>query len=126
MLHLGICQKIKGCSYAEANDPLVAALEPLDDYVETFSKKLKELCNNDLDALLVHADFNPVAKTFIDYNGDVLVITYFTLTVYIKELKDGCDPYEYVCYLIEKAMDYAGNGNGNGNGIKLGYSVDID
>lgn len=113
--------EIKGCSYVEANYPLVAALEPLDDYIETFSKKLRELCNNELGALLTHANFNPMANTFIDYNGDVLVCTDFMINVYIKDLDDGCDPYEDTCYLIDKAMNYA---NG-GSKIELHYDTDV-
>ena len=113
--------EIKGCSYAEANDPLVSALDPLDDYIETFSKKFRELCNNDLDALLTHANFNPMASTFIDYGGNVLVTTDFILNVYIKDLDDECDPYEDTCYLIDKAMNYADTGNK----IELHYDVNI-
>lgn len=113
--------EIKGCSYAEANAPLVAALEPLDDYIETFSKKLRELCNNDLDALLTHANFNPMSSVFIDYGGNVRVISDFMLTVYIKDLDDGCDPYDDTCYLIDKAMNYADSGNK----IELHYDVDV-
>lgn len=113
---------MKQCSYEEAHAVTASALAPLDDYTEAFVMKLKELFNNDLKALIVHADFNPVAKTFIDYEGDVLVITDFAITAYIKDLDDSCDPYEYTCYLIEKAMDYARNENR----IKLYYDVEID
>ena len=100
----------------------MSALEPLDDYIEAFATKLKELFNNNLNALITHVDFNPVAKTWVDYNGDVLVITDFMLIVYIKDLDDSCDPYEDTCRLIGKAMDYADGGNK----IELHYDIDID
>lgn len=96
----------------------------LNEYINTFSNYLKKLLIDTFGASHTSHTYDRTCDhqdVLIDDCGNVVLQLEFTQIVFIDNLDDEFEPYEDMCYLVEKAqnsIDY--------KDVTMQYDIDVD
>ena len=121
LMNVNLQKKIKKCSVNEVSSLINNGRSRLESYLETFSNDLTLKFLNKLGAKSVSKSYYSPKGVLITEDGNVTIQCELYFNVYLDVVKDGCDPYEDSCYLIETTHDYTGN-----EYIDLSFGIDVD
>lgn len=113
--------KIKGCSPNEIMTEVTYGERCLNEYAYAFSNNLEKLLIDVFGASHTYIRRGDRNDMFIDSCGNVVMQYIFTQIAFTDDLDDEFEPYEDVCYLVEKVQNSI-----NCKDVTMKYDVYVD